>query len=489
MIRLIKNELYKIVKKKSFIILLAIIAALLLLETYVYYDSAKDNNTDYVYYDYSEYDKYSDYSEDNKNTYKEEYTYLNANKESANLHKKYKTNSWQSYVIDREGEDIIFNYVYSKEFGTPEEKEKHQNAYNDFVKRLENDDWRYFVENSIIISNASLKTKKEALAVAKTNYQKDNLQIEINSIEFELKKLNMMIEEGIPYGRNYLFMALDELVLIPETFDEYYNMVKMDKENNISEYNAKINFQELIRSNKINEYIIENKVDVKNAEAPYEIFKTLYSSNIVLVIMFIVMVSGSIMSSEYSKGTIKGLLIRPYSRTKVLLSKFISCLLMIVIVGFSMLVFELIWSMLFFSLDSLSLPVLEYSFASSNIVSMSVIKYALLTFVNYLPMFILLLTLAFAISVIVGNTTLAVIISLLGSLVAELINAYVQYYGMTFLKYFVTPNWDFNLYSFGALSPYQGLTLTKSLIICGVYFIIMILATWIVFKKKNIKNI
>ena len=42
------------------------------------------------------------------------------------------------------------------------------------------------------------------------------------------------------------------------------------------------------------------------------------------------MISGSIVSDEFSKGTIKLLLVRPYNRLKILSAKFITCLCMLI---------------------------------------------------------------------------------------------------------------------------------------------------------------
>ena len=44
------------------------------------------------------------------------------------------------------------------------------------------------------------------------------------------------------------------------------------------------------------------------------------------------MIAGTIVSEEFNKGTIKLLLVKPYTRNKILLSKFITTLIMIVFV-------------------------------------------------------------------------------------------------------------------------------------------------------------
>ena len=51
----------------------------------------------------------------------------------------------------------------------------------------------------------------------------------------------------------------------------------------------------------------------------------------IFIIICIIMVSGSIVSDEYNKGTIKYLLIKPYKRYKILLSKLFSSIIIFVL--------------------------------------------------------------------------------------------------------------------------------------------------------------
>lgn len=100
-------------------------------------------------------------------------------------------------------------------------------------------------------------------------------------------------------------------------------------------------------------------------------------------------------------------------------------------------------------------------------------------------MIILLSTLAFALSTIFTNSALAITIALLGYMAPSIINMLVIQYKVTFMQYFVTMNWDLSGYLFGNLPAMEGM----SIITCLIYFLIMIIPTFIIFKKKNIKNI
>ena len=112
-----------------------------------------------------------------------------------------------------------------------------------------------------------------------------------------------------------------------------------------------------------------------------------------------------------------------------------------------------------------------------------------LTGIGKLPIYILLGTLAFALSTLFNNTAVAITITLLGYMASDIINSFVYYYDIKWLKYFVTPNWDFTQFLYGNLPSIQGISILFSTVICLIYFTIMIVTSFIVFNKRNIKNV
>ena len=144
---------------------------------------------------------------------------------------------------------------------------------------------------------------------------------------------------------------------------------------------------------------------------------------------------------------------------------------------------------IFFGFDSLKIPVVEYNHNTGALVEMSIIKNVILNALGKLPIYILLGTLAFALSTLFCNTAVAITISLLGYMASSMVNQFAYYYNITWLKYFVTPNWDFTQYLYGKLPTMEGLNTAFSIVICLIYFAIMMIPTFIVFRKRNIKNI
>ena len=96
---------------------------------------------------------------------------------------------------------------------------------------------------------------------------------------------------------------------------------------------------------------------------------------------------------------------------------------------------------------------------------------------------------AFAISTLFTNSTLAITISLLGYMAASIINQLAIGYDLQFMKYFVTMNWDLSGYLFGSLPSMEGMTMGFSIVMCFIYLFAMLIPTFIIFKRKNIKNI
>ena len=209
----------------------------------------------------------------------------------------------------------------------------------------------------------------------------------------------------------------------------------------------------------------------------------------IIILVVIIMCAGVMISEEFNKGTIKLLLVRPYKRTTILVAKFITCLIMIAIAILFVICIQFIVGGCVFGWDSLKLPVIQYNFNTEQVIKLGIIPYLLQITVARLPIYILLVTLSFAISTICNNSPLAIALPLLGYMASSTINMVAQAYHWDWIKYFVTPNWDLTQYLNGGLPEFEGLTAGFSIAICAVYFIIMMVPTFEVFKRKNIKNI
>ena len=236
-------------------------------------------------------------------------------------------------------------------------------------------------------------------------------------------------------------------------------------------------------------YAIEQSKDIYNTTDAREFLLNVFSKYELFIIITIVLIAGAIVSDEFNKGTIKSLLVRPYSRTKILFAKFITVLITVLFIMVVTVILQFIIGGILLGFDSLSIPNVVYNFKTGKIMEVGILKSIICTGLGKLPIYVLLGTLAFALSTLFNNTAVAITITLLGYMASSIVNQFAYYYDMEWLKFFVTPNWDFTQFFYGNLPLIKGMSIPVSIIICLVYFVIMIIPTFVVFNKRNIKNV
>lgn len=471
MISLIKNEITKIFKKKSIYIMLIVILAFMIL-----------TNVMYKYRGTSTMDGY--YSESYIKMLQEDIKTLNPdNPEEVDqylsykididiydLLKKYDRDSWQYEVILNTGSSYISEintYTYKNKDSKALEESKKE--YNDFIQRLNSGDWRKFAEEELEIA----KQSKTAMGENESD-EMLNLQIET---------LQMRLDYNIEYGNNYKNEALYKYSENKALVMEY------EQDSNKKTYEEKLSYQEAKANVEESMYVIKNDKDISNRTNTRGMLLDLFSENELFIIITVVLIAGAIVSEEFNKGTIKLLLVRPYSRSKMLFAKFIVVILTVIFIMVAIGIMQFIVSGIFFGFESLKIPAIVYNHNTGALVEMSILQNVILTGLGKLPIYILIGTLAFALSTLFTNTAVAITISLLGYMGSSIVNQFAYYYKIAWLKYFVTPNWDLTQFFYGKLPNTEGLNIGFSIVICLIYFAIMMIPTFIVFKKKNIKNI
>ncbi len=464
---LIKNEIIKIFKKKSIYVMLIVTLAFTIL-TNVIYKYVYNMNGDY----FSEgYIKVLEEEQKNINPNNPEeigiYVSNQTDLELFRLAKQYDKNSWQYAVIMNNGRDYISNLNYEKyQNHDDEELAIVQAKYDEFIKRLNENDWRKFAEEEL--ENA----KQNATLI-----QDDDM------MNIELEKAQMRLDYNIEYGNNYKNEALSR-----------YSSSKMQIANHEQntenrKYYEQKSYQEAKEDMEKALYAIKNDKDILNNSNLRGTLLDMFSSYELFIIITVVLIAGAIVSEEFNKGTIKLLLVRPYRRTKILFAKFIVVMLTIIFIMLAVGIMQFIVGGIFFGFDSLSIPAIEYNHNTGSIVEMNLLQGILLNALGRLPIYILIGTLAFAISSIFTNTAVAITISILGYMAAQIINQLAFSFNIAWLKYFITPNWELSQFFYGRLPNMQGTSLLFAITLCIGYFSIMIIPAFMTFKKKNIKNI
>ena len=484
---LVKNELIKIFKKKTIYITMVVIFLLLIFMNCMF--KYANNGSEYDYYLYSE--NYIDSLRSELETLNPEkssdvtvYIELLSEIQLSEMMEQHKDAEWKLAIINERIAPYITErntYQYGAEKDETQVEAVNQEI-NDLLAKLDENDWKYFAREDLEKAEQQIEELNIQKEQTEDKAVLENIETELDNAKMEKEIAEIRLNKEIPYGSDYLNRAISNLQTATTNLASFKNVEELTYEQKL-EYNS--NLEEQAESR----YILETGRDIHNSSTLKGILENFYSQFGIFLIVVVVMIAGTIVSEEFNKGTIKLLLVKPYKRNKILMAKAMTTLTMIIFIIVVTLVMQILIGGIIFGFDSLSEPVVAYNFNTNTMEEMNIFANLGVQTLTQLPMIILLATLAFAISTLFTNSTLAITISLLGFMSASIINQLAIGYDLQFMKYFVTMNWDLSIYANGALPYMEGMSMTLSIIICVIYFLIMMIPTFIVFKKRNIKNI
>ena len=219
----------------------------------------------------------------------------------------------------------------------------------------------------------------------------------------------------------------------------------------------------------------------------------LFEVFVVIGILVSIMVGGAMVSQEFSTGTIRLLLIRPVTRTKVLLAKMMTTLLLAVVLltlGFIGLV---IASGVVYGFETLAIPVLTV--VNDVVVEQAFSYYLMLKLSAGFASLLFMAMLALMLSTILRNTAVAVALSTIVYLVAFplvfiLASFEVKGLGSTILPYINQSFLSLSGNFVTILETEYDLTLnpTLGMIQLLVFAILFALISWWHFNKTDINN-
>ena len=493
MINLIRNELTKISKKKGIYITLLVTLGFMILVNVVYkvMPNAYNNDLSGQIKFYEEQLKNLDIK---KAEDAEIYEIYKVELDLAKLIQKYGgESSWQAEIIRQNGRPLISEIVRYRDILQNEaEYQKSNKKYEILVEKLDKNDWKYFANENLKEIEQSLEEQNKAKSLSTNKAEINQIENQIKQLEIEKQILKWRLEKDICYGHDYknqclsTYKSANSIIM---SYEENSNIINEQNDNDKEKYIEKQNYYDALEKVNISKYDIENGTNRGETNTARGVLLNVISEFEMFIIIMCVMIAGTIVSEEFSKGTVKLLLIKPYKRRTILTSKFITSIIMLIIVMTLVIFMQFIVGGIIHGFDSYQEPAMIYNHDSNKLEEMSIIKYLALQAIGKMPIYILLLTLAFSISTIFANSALAIAITLLGSMSSSMINMLAEQFNLTWIKFFVTPNWDLTQYFFGRLPGIQGLTMGFSITIIAIYMIVMLVPTYILFKKKNIKNI
>ncbi|XID96215.1 ABC transporter permease [Paenibacillaceae bacterium WGS1546] len=204
---------------------------------------------------------------------------------------------------------------------------------------------------------------------------------------------------------------------------------------------------------------------------------------VMLVTMLTVIVAADMIAAEFSWGTIKLLLIGPASRTKIMLSKYVSTM------GFALLLLAILFAAAFLAggvlqgFGGLSNPHLTVG-ADGLVQESSMIVNSLQKFGYAAVSLIMYVTLAFMISAAFRSSSMAIAFSLLFMLVGNTVTAILS--GYEWVKYLLFANIDLSQYLPGASPIHPEMTLGFSIAMLVAYYVVFQLVSWLLFTKRDV---
>ncbi len=207
-----------------------------------------------------------------------------------------------------------------------------------------------------------------------------------------------------------------------------------------------------------------------------------YSVLIVMITFLTVIIAGDSVAGEFSSGTIKLLLIRPASRSKILLSKYLACFLFALFLLLILFLSTLITNSLIFGFTDFNLPYLHMG-STGEVVESNMVLQVLKTYGLACVSLIMIVTIAFMISSVFRSSALSIALSLVLLFLGPNLTFLLAKY--EWVKYVLFANIDLSQYTSG--SPLiEGMTLQFSIIVLLVYFIIFNALSWFIFNKRDV---
>ncbi|MCA1055316.1 ABC transporter permease [Rossellomorea aquimaris] len=200
-------------------------------------------------------------------------------------------------------------------------------------------------------------------------------------------------------------------------------------------------------------------------------FMRIRSNLHVFVQVFCLVIAGSIVSDEFSSGTIKLLLIRPVKRSTILLSKFITVIVWAPLLTTAHFLFSSVLGILWFYDSFFEFTVDFFVVAGAYVL-------------RFIEM-VIICSLAFTISVVTRRSSLAIGLTIFLTFTSNTLMLLFDERGMEGGKYWLMANSDLQQYFF-ATPPFGGMTFGFSVIVIGFYLAAFGLLSAFVFSKRDI---
>ncbi len=308
--------------------------------------------------------------------------------------------------------------------------DKTKKASSELKDSIEKNDFMKYLDKSISSLKDAVTSNKDMIKVleekiksepkneqAKNELEQSKKQLEIT--EERLKATQYRYDNKVPYDdKDWRNLTIKDLAMNAERKGQKLSTEEEFKQQNTYEISQGLTYEDYKKNYEDNQqkvkeaieldwYSLKNNIpQVKFANDARNMVDNLYLMYVSVVIVLCIIIAGGIVSSEYSTGTVRLLMIRPVSRWKFLLSK----LLTVFIIGYSTLILSVLMIVLssgaLLGFGGFATKVLTYSngaIVQQNYL-LSMIPKLLFSSISL----IFIVSVAFMLSTVVKNTALAV---------------------------------------------------------------------------------
>lgn len=198
-----------------------------------------------------------------------------------------------------------------------------------------------------------------------------------------------------------------------------------------------------------------------------------------VVTLFTVIVAGGIVAAEFSQGTIKMLLTRPVKRWKILSSKYIATMLYALLLAIVLFIVTALAGLIFYGISDGTYLVWNGSEVVEGSFWLEGLQLAALSFASVW----IIGTFAFMLGTVFRSSSLAIGLSIF--LMFTGIQAVFLLADYEIVKYYLFTHTDLTQYYTGFM-PVEDITMTLSVIVLLVYFLIFMAISYLTFGKRDI---
>lgn len=460
MFRLIKNELVKVFAKISTYLMLGIVLLFVVGMALLMKMSSQYSEHQYIY---------------NKENIQFEIAYLESSKPQGyelelkryeymkDSGKEWEADSWQLNALEESFITWQSPLVYDGDSLSEEQKNQYQSNFDNEIAAVLQDDWDAYAGQKLKQINEG--TDSDAVKAAKGYYYE------------------YMMEQNIQPGSDDWREDVARQVAFSRTDLEELK-VKEAKGDYVSEDSK----EQLQNELALNEYRLEHNLSTymdEDGNTDSTFWNSFREGKAVLTFASVVLIvlAGGCVANEFSTGTIKFLLVNPVKRGKIIISKYLTLILLSVALIFLLYGFTALVNLLVQKSPDLGMPLLK---AAGGVVSVKspwihLLGQYLLGGVNLLAM----TTMAFMISSLLRNSAVAIGIGVAALMGGNILVMILAQFGQDWGRYVLFANLDLTSISQGyGLFPNQTPAFAIGTIV--VYVVIFLVTAYDAFTRSEV---